>query len=747
MASVSHNTSRISMLGRPPNLKGSSFRSCDNCNCSPGLLSRNNKRSSLLFRKFENTLSRQRSSSINFNVKGSNASVYSSDALCKTSKEINTSERLASLRKQMTKFGLCCYIVPTEDEHQSEYVSEKDERRSFISGFSGSAGIACVTRDLLNFNDKTDPIGKSILSTDGRYFNQALQELDFNWSLLRQGEDKLTWEDWCITEAIEMLKGLGVNNTDKKPLKIGIDPKLITYKESLTFEKKIRKFLVDNGIITEEKAAEEANKFVQLVGVEENLIDLVWGDFEEVPNMPTNDLILLSEDYHGESFASKRSRLLENLRENHHLSESKDDKKSVKNYYVTVALDEIAWLLNLRGSDIKYNPVFFSYLLISDSDDETVLFSNAKYDDNISKYLKDNNITVQKYEEFWSSINDLATSAAESSHFIIPDNSSWNLVRSVENKNKMIHSPINVMKSVKNATEINNAHKAQTKDALCLIQFFAWLEDRLVNHETLISEYEAAEKLEQIRKVQKNFIGNSFETISSSGANAAVIHYSPTAESSAMINPSKIYLCDAGSQFLEGTTDITRTMHLTEPTQEETTNYTLVLKGNLALERAVFPEGTNGYQLDCIARQFLWERGLDYRHGTGHGIGATLNVHEGPIGIQLKPHLVDFPLAAGNIISNEPGYYKDGEYGIRIENDILVKETEPSMRFGDKKFFCFENMTLVPYCRKLIDVSLLDPVELKQVNDYNRKIWDSLVNYLQPQSITFKYLKRETSPL
>ncbi|EDO15767.1 hypothetical protein Kpol_478p2 [Vanderwaltozyma polyspora DSM 70294] len=735
-------SSRMAMAGGVPpsssSVRGNRpFRPCDDCTCSPGLLSRHGKRSSIFFRQYENTRRRAHSSANN-QLSASNESVYSSDTLCKNFKEVNTTERLLHLRNEMRSNDLCCYIVPSEDSHQSEYVSEKDERRSFISGFTGSAGIACITRDLLNFNDEKEPTGKSILSTDGRYFNQALQELDYNWALLRQGEDKLNWQQWCCNEAIEMLKGLGLKS-NKKPLKIGIDPKLITYEQVLNFKSTLEKMLSENSING------NSSDYIQLVPITENLIDKIWGDFEPVPSRPSNDLILLDESYHGEEFSSKRSRILKKLSSS---KKSNDDSK-IKNYFVTVALDEICWLLNLRGSEIDFNPVFYAYLLIDDQSDETILFTDSKYDDKIKQYFESNRIVVKPYDQFWESLSGFVTEATnDATTFIVPDNSSWQLIREVSKKTyKMLHSPVDVLKSVKNVTEIANAHRAQVLDSVCLTQYFAWLEDRLIQHEALIDEYTAAEKLTEIRKTKKTFIGNSFDTISSTGANAAVIHYKPPKENSSMINPQKIYLCDSGSQFLEGTTDITRTIHLDKPTEEEIKNYTLVLKGNLALERLIFPEGTNGYQIDVIARQYLWEQGLDYRHGTGHGIGAMLNVHEGPIGIGTKPTSIKYPLQAGNIISNEPGYYKDGEYGIRIENDLLVEVVKPEMRFGDKKFLCFENITLVPYCRKLIDVKMLDKREREQINEYHRKIFDTTVQFTQPQSISFKWLKRETAPL
>ncbi|CCK72091.1 aminopeptidase P KNAG_0I03070 [Huiozyma naganishii CBS 8797] len=702
---------------------GRTTRPCDNCTCSPGLLSRQGRRASQFLKKMENNRRHKKRES----VIGDDLSIYSSDSLCQSNKEVNTTKRLAALRKQMAKHKLCCYIVPSEDEHQSEYVSLHDQRRSFISGFTGSAGVACITRDLMNFNEDHEE-GKSILSTDGRYFNQASQELDFNWTLLRQGIDTLSWQEWCIREAKEMSEGLG-----GKEVRIGVDPRLISYEQVVAFLKLLKESMHGTG----------AN--VELVPIDENLIDNIWPQFETVPEKPRNELLKLDHAYHGEEFSLKRERVVKQLGE-------LGSENSPNHEFIVVALDEIAWLLNLRGSDIEYNPVFNAYLVLNNKD-ETNLFCDDPFNDDIKQCFEKNNISVKPYKSIWEHLEVSAASALEiendkeRTEFLIPDMSSWQLARSVcATQYKIIHSPIDVFKSVKNSTEINCAHNAQVKDAVCLVQYFAWLENELNAKEMLIDEYRAAKKLIEIRKTQKNFKGNSFATISATGANAAIIHYEPPEEGSSMIDPSKIYLCDSGSQFFEGTTDITRTVHFNTPSQEEIDNYTLVLKGNLALERLVFPEGTSGYNLDVIARQFLWSQGLDYRHGTGHGVGSFLNVHEGPIGIGFRPHLANFPLQAGNVITNEPGYYKDGEYGIRIENDMLIKEAE-HLQFGDRKFLKFENMTLVPYCRRLINVDLLTKQERHQINEYHARIWDKIVQFIPTRSITHKWLKRETQPL
>lgn len=709
-------TATATATGAPAHDSGAprNFKPCANCTCSYGQLSRKGRRSSVLLKQIA---SRRQSQMGGVSLRPTNESIYSTDSICQI-KSIETSNRLAALRKQMSEHELCCYIIPSEDEHQSEYVAQADERRAFISGFTGSAGVACVTRDLLNFNtDK--PEGKAILSTDGRYFNQASQELDYNWSLLRQGEDPVTWQQWCINEAFEMSLALG-----GKLAKIGIDPRLISFEQVKVFETQIK------------DKCEESNAKVELVPVKQNLVDKIWSEFDTVPVRDLNELLLLERDFSGECFKSKRERLMETISKKNHGAQN----------LVICALDEICWLLNLRGSDIEYNPVFFAYLLLSH--DETFLFTDNPFDDKIQKYLTENNIQVESYQNIWTFLSDRATVLAEKKETIlIPSNSSWEIVRKLHGSHvKRIQSPVEVMKAIKNQTELQNAHSAQVKDAVALVQYFSWLEDQLVRQEKLIDEYKAAQKLTEIRKTAKNYMGNSFETISSTGANAAVIHYAPPEENSSMIDPSKIYLCDSGAQFLEGTTDITRTMHFTKPTEEEIRNYTLVLKGNLALERLVIPEGTSGYSIDVIARQFLWQHGLDYKHGTGHGVGSFLNVHEGPIGIGFRPHLANCPLEKGNIITNEPGFYKDGEYGIRIENELEVKQAE-GLQFGNRKFLRFENITMVPYCRKLINPHMLTPEEKTTINEYHARVWATVVPFLQPSSIAFKWLKRETKPL
>jgi Xaa-Pro aminopeptidase len=310
-----------------------------------------------------------------------------------------------------------------------------------------------------------------------------------------------------------------------------------------------------------------------------------------------------------------------------------------------------------------------------------------------------------------------------------------------------VRSPIGDAKAVKNTTELDGMRASHVRDGAALIEYFAWLEDQLIAKKAALDEVQAADKLEELRSRHDHFVGLSFPTISSTGANAAVIHYKPVRGSCSTIDPGKIYLCDSGAQYTDGTTDVTRTLHFGKPTDAEREAYTLVLKGNIALDLAIFPKGTTGYALDSLARQHLWKNGLDYRHGTGHGVGSYLNVHEGPIGIGTRAQYAEVALSSGNVLSNEPGYYVEDEFGIRIENIIVVKKVETKYSFDDKPFLGFEHVTMVPYCQNLIDTSLLTDIEKAWLNDYNAEILEKTKRYFEEDPLTMAWLTRETQPI
>ncbi|KAI0181052.1 aminopeptidase-like protein [Hypoxylon sp. FL1284] len=614
--------------------------------------------------------------------------------------EVNTTARLAELRKLMGENKVDVYIVPSEDSHSSEYIAPCDARRAFISGFTGSAGCAVVTLD------------KAALATDGRYFNQASKQLDENWVLLKQGlQDVPTWQEWSADQAV----GGKV---------VAVDPTLVTSGTAKKLADKVKK---------------SGGK--ELVPVEVNLVDQVWG--EDRPSQPNEPIIVLGDKFAGKDVKTKLADLRKEL----------EKKKSLG--FVVSMLDEIAWLFNLRGNDIPYNPVFLSYAIIT-ADEATLYTNSSKLSSECHSHLAENGVVIKPYEEIFGDATALGKSAAaekaegagDKKKFAISNRASWALKRALGGDDMVeeIRSPIGDSKAVKNETELKGMRACHIRDGAALIEFFAWLEDQLIVKKATIDEVEAADKLEALRAKQEDFVGLSFDTISSVGPNAAVIHYKPERGACATIDPNAVYLCDSGAQYLDGTTDTTRTLHFGEPSEAEIEAYTLVLKGNIALDRAVFPKGTTGFALDGLARQFLWQQGLDYRHGTGHGVGSYLNVHEGPIGIGTRIQFSEVALSPGNVISDEPGYYEDGSFGIRIENVVMVKEVQTKHKFGDKPYLGFEHVTMVPYCRKLIDSSLLTEAEKEWLNQYNDDIWQKTKGYFENDELTKAWLDRETRP-
>ena len=394
-----------------------------------------------------------------------------------------------------------------------------------------------------------------------------------------------------------------------------------------------------------------------LIAVRENIVDAVWG--AEKPARPNEKVQVLPLKYCGKNFNEK----IEDLR--------KELEKKKSAGFVVSMLDEVAWLFNLRGNDIPYNPVFFSYAVVTPRE-TTLYIDESKLADNAKAQL--GGVTIRPYEAIFTDIEALSASEVDSSttKYLISSKASWALSQALGGPDKVdeIRSPIGDAKAIKNQAELTGMRNCHIRDGAALSEFFAWLEDELVSKSAKIDEIEAADKLEAIRSKHDHFVGLSFDTISSTGPNAAVIHYKPERGACSVIDPKAIYLCDSGAQYLDGTTDTTRTLHFGEPSDMERKAFTLVLKGHIALDSVRFPKGTTGYALDTMARQFLWQEGLDYRHGTGHGVGSYLNVHEGPIGIGTRVQYSEVPLSVGNVISNEPGYYEDGNFGIRIESKL-----------------------------------------------------------------------------
>lgn len=481
----------------------------------------------------------------------------------------------------------------------------------------------------------------------------------------------------------------------------------------------------------------------RLVGVTQNLVDAIWTNR---PSRPAEKVIVLADKYSGKPFAEK----IEDLR--------KEIAKKKAAGMVVSMLDEVAWLFNLRGSDIPYNPVFFSYATVTSK--SAILYVDAeKITDEVHEHLG-KSVTIKPYNALFSELSALsdvaaserqtdsdATNKSKYHKILLSNKASWALSREIggEEKTEQARSPIADAKAIKNATELEGMRQCHIRDGAALIEYFAWLEDQLLNHNASIDEVQAADKLESLRAKHERFVGLSFDTISSTGPNAAVIHYKPEPGNCSVIDPKAIYLCDSGGQYYDGTTDTTRTLHFATPTDMEIKAYTLVLKGVIALDRAVFPKGTTGFAIDAFARQHLWREGLDYRHGTGHGVGSFLNVHEGPIGIGTRAAYSEVSLSIGNVVSDEPGYYEDGKFGIRIENMIMAREAETTHKFGDKPWLGFEHVTMVPMCRKLIDPKLFDPEERDWLNDYHKEVFEKTSSYFKDDDLTMKWLKRETA--
>jgi len=453
-------------------------------------------------------------------------------------------------------------VIPSEDSHSSEYIAPCDARREFISGFSGSAGCAVVTHD------------KAALATDGRYFNQASKQLDENWLLLKQGlQDVPTWQEWSA----EQSEGGKI---------VGVDPTVISAPDARKLADRIKK-----------RGGQD------LIAIEENLVDLVWGD--QRPPRPSEPVNVLTKGFSGKDVKTK----LEELR--------KDLEKKQSSGFIVSMLDEIAWLFNLRGNDIPYNPVFFSYAAITPTT-ATLYVDSSKLSSECRTYLADYGVSVRPYEKIFDDSaalsqsldtpNDESQEEPKIKKFLVSNRTSWALKRSLGGEAKVdeIRSPIGDAKAVKNETELEGMRACHIRDGAALIEYFAWLEHQLTVEKAVIDEVTAADKLEEFRSKHKHFVGLSFDTISSTGPNAAVIHYKPERGNCSVIDPNAVYLCDSGAQYLDGTTDTTRTLHFGEPTEMERKAYTLVLKGNIALDVAVFPKGTSGFALDTLARQFLW---------------------------------------------------------------------------------------------------------------------------------------------
>ena len=591
--------------------------------------------------------------------------------------EIN--QRLESLREVMRREHLSAFIFPSTDAHQSEYVADHWQGRTWISGFNGSAGTAVVT------------MKSAALWTDSRYFLAAEEQLkgtEFQLMKLKI-EGTPTISEWLAQE----LQG--------ENAEVGLDGMVNSYHETMGLIADLRK----SGGIT--------------VRTNFDPLGLIWTDR---PAIPANPVEIQPMEFAGESVASKISRIRTALRQRH------------ADGMLISALDDIAWTLNLRGTDVHCVPVFVSYLLIS-SQQVSLYVDSAKINDEVKAYLTENGISLYPYNkvaeglERYSEYNILLD-GDETSYFL------WKTVKCQE----IIagKSPVPAMKAQKNDREIAGSRQAMLRDGVAMVKFLRWLKPAVeAGGQTEIS---IDRKLTSLRAEQYLFRDISFDTIAGYQVHGAIVHYEATPETDVALKPEGLILIDSGAQYQDGTTDITRTIALGPVTEEMKHVYTLVLKGHIQLELAKFPDGASGTQLDALVRECMWREGYNYLHGTGHGVGSYLSVHEGPhqIRMEWKPT----PLRAGMTVTDEPGLYLSGKFGVRIENTLLIKDYQTT-EFG--KFLQMESLTLCPIDLTPVDFSMLQPEEIEWLDIYHRDVFEKLSPYLEGEDL--EWLREATRPV
>ncbi len=574
---------------------------------------------------------------------------------------INT--RLQNLVHKMQAQAIHACIIPGTDPHAGEYIADHWKEREWISGFDGSAGTVAITQQ------------KAGVWVDSRYYLQADDQLaDTNYQAMKLGLPNVPEIlPWLIAEL-------------KAGDKVGVNPLMFSVNTFAEMKQKLNQYNIE------------------LVSID--LIEQIWLDR---PALPQQAIFVFDENLSGLSATQK----IINLR--------KEMQAFQADVFVSNTLDEIAWLFNIRGSDVDYNPVAIAYAVVTDKD-AILYIDDKKLDLNTSNYLAAHNITTKAYLSIYEDLQSIADNKK-----LLFDGAKLNqaLYESIPANAITINkpSPLSLMKSLKNDVEIAGVRKAMIKDGVALTRFFMWLEEQVASGE--LCELSITDKLHAFRAEQEDFVGESFATIAGYAAHGAIVHYKADEKSNIPILPEGILLLDSGAQFLHGTTDITRTLALGTPTPGQKTDYTLVLKGHIGIATAKFPSGTRGSQLDILARKAMWDRGLNYGHGTGHGVGHFLNVHEGPQNIRMDENPVS--LQPGMIISNEPGLYRTDAYGIRIENLILVVPAEQT-EFGS--FLQFETLTFCPIDLSLIDKNLLTADELAWLNTYHQEVYDKLAAHL-----------------
>jgi Xaa-Pro aminopeptidase len=592
-------------------------------------------------------------------------------------------DRLKALREQLQAERLDGFVVPLTDEHMSEYVGSYAQRLAWLTGFQGSAGSAAVLPQ------------EAAIFTDGRYTLQVRDQVDGrHWSY--QSVPETSVADWLKAHAPEGAR-------------IGYDPWLHTK----DWVKKAREALAEKG--------------AELVAVPRNPIDAVWA---ERPEPSKARLIVHPDEYAGKSSAAKRQEMGDWLKE------QKADAA------VLSALDSIAWTFNVRGQDVEHTPVALSYAIVNEDGTADLFVASEKLGDDVRQHLG-NGVRVHERHAFEPHLRTLKGKTVVAD----PERAVAAIFEALEAAGARVvqkRDPSVLPKAIKNEAEISGHRAAQARDGAAMARFLHWIAAEAPKGR--LDELKAVDRLQQFRQECGDLRDTSFDTISGAGPNGAIVHYRVTEETNRPIELNSLYLVDSGGQYPDGTTDITRTVAVGDPTAEMRDRFTRVLKGHIAIARAIFPEGTRGSQLDTLARQYLWAAGLDYAHGTGHGVGSYLSVHEGPQRISPVGSSQaggDEPLKAGMILSNEPGYYKSGEYGIRIENLILVEPRQ--IEGAEKKMLGFETLTFAPIERRLIDATLLSGEERAWIDAYHERVLEVVGPQLEGDVLS--WLKEQCAPL
>ena len=594
-------------------------------------------------------------------------------------KTMTVAERLSALRKCMQDKHIDMYIVPTADFHQSEYVGEHFKARAYITGFTGSAGTAVIT------------LHDAKLWTDGRYFLQAAKELE----------------------------GTGVT------LMKMFEPGVPTIEEYLEAELKSGQTLSFDGRVVSvgegDAYASIAKKNGAKIDYQEDLIDAIWIDRPPLSEKPA---WFLEEKYSGESSKSKLSRI------------RKEMEDAGCDTHIVSTLDDICWTLNIRGNDIAFFPLVLSYAIIR-KDSFELYIDERKLDEKLKSILKKDDVILHPYNDIYEDVKKLPENAT-----VLIDKAKLNyaifnnIPASVSIVNK--RNPEILMKALKNPVEVENIKKAEIKDSVAHVRFMKWLKENL--GKIRITEMSASEKLDEFRAKMGNFIRDSFEPISSYGPHSAIVHYSSSPETDVELKAGSLYLSDTGAGFYEGSTDITRTYALGEVPEKMKEDFTIVAISNLQLASAKFLQGSTGLTLDILARKPFWDRGLNYNHGTGHGVGYLLNIHEGPAGFRYKYRAGETEeIQEGMVITDEPGLYIEGSHGIRLENELLARKGVQN-EYG--QFLYFETITLIPFDLDAINPAILDEENKKLLNEYHKRVYEEIAPHLNEEEKAF--LKKYT---